>query len=179
LGNTRIILAGYIAKIHVGSAHSRAATFIRSEARAPTVPTRLITAPVHYCYQGAYNYRYLILSKVIGHDLTMVNPKNRVVALGECISFLRAQPRITGLVQRPAIYWLSLLPLLAIINIYKRTLPLTVILKLVGLSVKELLWVLARPSVLVHRDLNYQNCFVTKDGLSLIDYQLTAYADPL
>ncbi|GAB4027743.1 MAG: hypothetical protein Fur0011_6500 [Candidatus Microgenomates bacterium] len=171
----------YIAKIHVGSAYSKAAGFLRNEARIyqQLKPTSRVSAPSLYAYHEAYNYRYLILSKVVGHDLTKVEPKTQVKAITECIAYLDSQPKLHGIQYRPALYWLSLLPFLIILNIIKGTLPIMVIIRLTFYSIKQALYLLFRPLTLVHRDLNYQNCFVTKKGLSLIDYQLTAYADPL
>lgn len=171
----------YVAKLYIGSALSRAATFLRSEAHVyqQLKPTAAVITPALYTYQAAHNFSYLILTKVMGHDLTRVKPKSRVSAITACIDFLHAQPRLRGLPRRSASYWLVLFPILILLNLLKKNLPTSVLRQLVFESCKQFIWVLFRPLALVHRDLNYQNCFVTKKGLALIDYQLAAYADPL
>ena len=171
----------YVAKIYAGSTLARSYRFLRNEAIAYQclTATRLVSSPKLHFFLTNRHYSYLLLEKVLGHDLTQVEPKNRFIAIEECINFLYDQPKIKGISYRPAIYWITLIPFLFLINIYRKKLPRKVILKLAWQSVKDFIWTLFRPTALVHRDLNFQNCFVTKNGLSLIDYQLTTYADPI
>lgn len=129
---------------------------------------------------------YLGLEYLKGKDLEKLNPKQKLSIFQQSINYLNkvyasaSKNDLRSITHREPLYWLLVLPAIALKAILLHPKHAGIIIRrVIETYSKAPVLLLRKQRTLVHRDFNNYNCFLYKNRICLIDFQLTCIADPM
>ncbi len=136
--------------------------------------------------QQTDNSLYLGLEYLKGRDLSKLDTSKKLNIFFQSTAFLdkvyklSSKKDLVKVSHRGPFYWLSILPFITFRATILHPRHMRQILqKFLHVYLNFAKLVFRRQRTLVHRDFNNYNCFLSKDKICLIDFQLTCIADPM